>query len=327
MSLNVSVITTVKNEEDNISFLIDSILQQNYKFNEFVINDNNSTDNTVALIEKYSILDKRIKVIKSGNLSIGEGRNVAIENSSSEILAIIDSGIAPSVEWLSQLVSPMIKDETLDVVWGHVVFDTKSRIVESSSIALSLTFLTKYREDRVDATNVTSSAFRRRVWMDLGGFPTIDLPIEDLLLIDKIKGGNYKITHAPEARVYYFRFPETISDVYKKWSNAAYCSFAVKKSERGFGKQLVIFGLFFLSVFLTFIDLRALALVGLYMFLYLANKAFQNKPLAINIFSKPKILITMINLFFVLNIARVVGATKAAIDTVLGKIPREKSQG
>ena len=86
--------------------------------------------------------------------------------------------------------------------------------------------------------------------MDLGGFPTIDLPIEDLLLIDKIKGGNYKITHAPEARVYYFRFPETISDVYKKWSNAAYCSFAVKKSERGFGKQLVIFGLFFLSVFL-----------------------------------------------------------------------------
>ena len=63
MKNNVSVITTVKNEEDNIGFLIDSILQQNYKFHEFVINDNNSTDNTVALIEKYSILDKRIKVI------------------------------------------------------------------------------------------------------------------------------------------------------------------------------------------------------------------------------------------------------------------------
>ena len=137
MSLNVSIITTVKNEEDNIGFLIDSILHQTYKFHEFVINDNNSTDNTVAIIEKYSIQDKRIKVIKSGDLSISEGRNVAIENSSCEILAIIDSGIAPSVEWLSELLKPMSIDETLDVVWGHVVFDTKSRIVESSSIALS----------------------------------------------------------------------------------------------------------------------------------------------------------------------------------------------
>ena len=63
------------------------------------------------------------------------------------------------------------------------------------------------------------------------------------------------------------------------------------------------------------------------MFIYLVNKAYQNKPLAKTIFSKPEVFITMINLFFVLNIARAVGATKAAIDTVLGKIPREKAQG
>ena len=41
MKNKVSVISTVKNEEENIGFLIDSILQQNYKFHEFVINDNN----------------------------------------------------------------------------------------------------------------------------------------------------------------------------------------------------------------------------------------------------------------------------------------------
>ena len=101
---------------------------------------------------------------------------------------------------------------------------------------------------------------------------------------------------------------------------------AVKKSHMGFINQLVNFGLFFLSVFLTFIDIRALTLVGLYMFVYLANKAFQNKPLAKTIFSKPEVFITMINLFFVLNIARAVGATKAVIDSVLGKIPMEKPQ-
>ena len=78
---------------------------------------------------------------------------------------------------------------------------------------------------------------------------------------------------------------------------------------------------------LIFIDLRALALVGVYMFVFLANKAFQNKSLAKTIFSKPEVFITMINLFFVLNIARAVGASKAVIDSVLGKLPREKPQG
>ena len=82
MKNKVSVISTVKNEEDNIGFLIDSILKQNYRFHEFVINDNSSTDNTVAVIEEYSLRDKRIKVVKSGNLSIGEGKNAAIDRSS-----------------------------------------------------------------------------------------------------------------------------------------------------------------------------------------------------------------------------------------------------
>ena len=50
--------------------------------------------------------------------------------------------------------------------------------------------------------------------------------------------------------------------------------------------EIFIYGIFFLSVLLVFINLRALALVGLYMFAFLSNKALQNKPLAKTIFSK-----------------------------------------
>ena len=323
MKNKVSVITTVRNEEDNIRFLIDSILKQNYSFHEFIINDNNSIDNTVAVIEEYSLLDNRIKVVKSGDLSIGEGRNAAIKYSSGDILALIDSGIAPSEEWLGRVVAPLIEDEKIDVSWGHVVFDTKSRIVESSDIALALVFLTKYREEREDATNVTSSAFRRRIWDELNGFPTIDLPVEDLLLIDKVKKAKFKVVHVPEAKVYYFRFPETIFDVYKKWSSSAYCSFAVKKSERNFARQMIVFGLFFMSILLVFVDLRAITLVGLYLFLYLANKSYLNPPLAKKVFSNFVLFGVTLNLFFVLNVARAIGASKAVFDTMLGKIPQE----
>ena len=59
------------------------------------------------------------------------------------------------------------------------------------------------------------------------------------------------------------------------------------------------------------------------MFVFLVNKAYQNKPLAITIFSKLEIFITMINLFFVLNIARAVGVSKAIFDSIFGNVPQE----
>ena len=316
MRNRVSVITTVKNEADNIGFLIDSILKQNYKFYEFIINDNNSTDNTVKIIEKYTVLDERIKVVKSGNLNIGEGRNVAIECSTGDILALIDSGIAPSTEWLENVVAPLIKDESLDLSWGHVIFDTKSRIIESTDIALALVFLTKYREDRVDAENVTSSAIRRRVWEEMNGFPTIDLPIEDLLLIDKIKRYKYKTIHSPNAKVYYFRFPETLFEVYKKWKHSSYCAVIVKQSERGFKRQLSVFGSFFVLMLLAFIEPRVLFAVVLYISIYFGIKYYNNKVLAKKIFGSPSLLMLTFALFNLLNIARLIGAGEAFLSPV-----------
>ena len=164
----VSVIVTVRNEEKNIPILLDGLLRQTYKFEEIVINDNGSTDRTVEIIRGYQSQYKYIKLIESGGRSIGEGRNAAIENSCGDIFAIMDSGILPKDNWLEKVVNPLLEDQTLDVAWGHVVFDTKSRIVPSSDLSLALVFLTKYSEGRKDGKNVTSSAFRRKVWEYLG---------------------------------------------------------------------------------------------------------------------------------------------------------------
>ena len=320
MNNSVSVIATAKNESNNIGYLIQSVLDQSYHFDEFIINDNNSTDDTVEIIKKYAQLDERIKVVNSGDLSIGEGRNAAISHSSGEILAIIDSGIAPSLDWLSNIVSPMLADDSVDVVWGHVIFDTKSRVVRSSSIALALVFLTKYKENRVDATNLTSSAIRRRVWKDLNGFPTISLPIEDLLLIDEIKKNDYKCIHAPLAKVYYFRFPETIQDVFRKWRYSAYCAFAVKKTEKGFFKKMFIIGIFFILMLFKIVNLAILLLC--YILLFMLYKSYHNLSLAKKIFSDKELFLKTLYLFFILFFARVFGALGAIIDIFKGTIPR-----
>nr|WP_148702350.1 glycosyltransferase [Nitrosopumilus piranensis] len=61
MTKNISIICTVKNEEDNISTLLDSLLNQTLLADEIIIVDGGSTDKTISIIQDYS---KRSSVIK-----------------------------------------------------------------------------------------------------------------------------------------------------------------------------------------------------------------------------------------------------------------------
>lgn len=320
----VSVIVTVRNEDKNIAILLDSLLRQTFKCEDIVINDNGSSDNTVSLIKEYQKNYKNIKLIESDGKSIGEGRNTAIANSGGDILAIMDAGISPENTWLERVVAPLLKDPSLDVSWGHIIFDAKSRVIPSTCLSKALVFLTKYPEDRKDGKNVPSSAFRREVWQKLGKFPEIQLPIEDLLLIDLISEKGFKATHVNDARAYYYRYPTSYAGVYKKWIISAYSSFMTKKSEQGFLRQFIIFGLFFLPLFLLILDIRMISFVFIYIVLFLLYKVKLNTELGKKVFSNPRLFFTVVNLFIILNSARLVGVIKAIIMIATGRAKRLK---
>jgi glycosyltransferase involved in cell wall biosynthesis len=318
----VSVIVTVRNEDKNIVILLDSLLRQTLKWEDIVINDNGSTDNTVSVIKEYQEKYKNIKLIASDGKSIGEGRNTAIANSTGDIIAVMDAGICPEHTWLERVVAPLLYDPSIDVSWGHVIFDTKSRIIPSTALAKSIVFLTKYPENRKNGKNVTCSAFRRSVWTKLGRFPEIQIPIEDLLLIDAISKNQFKETHVFDAKAYYFNYPKNIAETFKKWIVSACCSFLVQKSEKGFVRQFLIFGLFFLTIFLVCIDLKMIVFVFLYVIFFLVNKMISNIDLGKEIFSNLKLLITTLNLFFILNFARLIGVIKAIFLIIFKKQPQ-----
>ena len=61
---SVTVLTAAYNAEKYISETIDSILSQTYTDFEYIIIDDNSTDNTVKIINDYLIMDHRIKLIQ-----------------------------------------------------------------------------------------------------------------------------------------------------------------------------------------------------------------------------------------------------------------------
>lgn len=88
----VSIIMPAYNCEKYISDAINSVQNQVYKKWELIIVDDNSTDNTRKIIEKYLELDKRIiAYYNKTNHGAAYSRNKAIKYAKGEFIAFLDS--------------------------------------------------------------------------------------------------------------------------------------------------------------------------------------------------------------------------------------------
>jgi maltose O-acetyltransferase len=117
-STPIALIATICNEIDTIGQWLDSIEHQTLRPDEVTIVDGGSTDGSSEYISKYaesSSLQIQLIVQKSG---YSEGRNIAIRNSKSPIIAITDAGTMLEPTWLYYLTLPFEIDPMLQVVAG-----------------------------------------------------------------------------------------------------------------------------------------------------------------------------------------------------------------
>jgi len=88
----VSIITPCYNSENFLDECISSVLNQSYQNWEMLIVDDNSSDNSCALINSYSKRDDRIKpLFLNENLGPAMARNNAITNAKGKYIAFLDS--------------------------------------------------------------------------------------------------------------------------------------------------------------------------------------------------------------------------------------------
>jgi len=88
----VSIITPCYNSEKFLDECISSVLNQSYQNWEMLIVDDNSSDNSCALINSYSKRDDRIKpLFLNENLGPAMARNNAITNAKGKYIAFLDS--------------------------------------------------------------------------------------------------------------------------------------------------------------------------------------------------------------------------------------------
>ncbi|RED45873.1 glycosyltransferase family 2 protein [Seonamhaeicola aphaedonensis] len=87
----ISILTPFKNTEAFLAECLNSIRNQTYTNWELLIVDDHSTDQSYALVENYSNIDSRIKLLKNNGRGIISALQVAFKNSSGEFITRMDS--------------------------------------------------------------------------------------------------------------------------------------------------------------------------------------------------------------------------------------------
>jgi glycosyltransferase involved in cell wall biosynthesis len=88
----ISIVMPVYNAGSFLRESLDSVLSQTYKDWELICVDDGSTDNSLYILQEYSLVDSRIKVFKNKkNLGVSATTNFAIKKCSGQYLARMDA--------------------------------------------------------------------------------------------------------------------------------------------------------------------------------------------------------------------------------------------
>ena len=210
----ISVIIPVRNEEDNLRLLVDSLIQQTYppvRF-EIIIVDDHSTDNSWNILRSFSGEPITIRSIKladhvSEKDQIRAHKKLAIEKgidvAAGELIVTTDADCVFTPDWLSYIASYYVATGAKFIA-APVKIRTRYSFL---SIFQSLDFLTLqgitgasvYKRFHT-MCNGANLAYEKAVFYEVNGFSGIDAIAsgDDMLLMYKI----YKLY--PE-RVFYLK--------------------------------------------------------------------------------------------------------------------------
>jgi glycosyltransferase involved in cell wall biosynthesis len=193
----VSVVVPVRDEEATLAALLDSLRDQACPPHEIVIVDGGSRDRTVEIAASYAARDGSIRLVQTTGANPGEGRNIGAKAARGDVLVWTDAGVVLDRQWLGRLVEPLARDASVDVVYGSMEPIADSFFRQCAALAY---VPSPVRRDGVwiRAPFIISSAMRRRVWEQVGGFRPFRAS-EDLIFMDAIDRAGFRIAYAPDA--------------------------------------------------------------------------------------------------------------------------------
>lgn len=177
----ISVIVPVYNMKPYIEETLTSILRQSYSELEVILVDDGSTDGCGEICDRYSEIDKRVKVVHQENKGLSAARNSGLNICSGDKIAFLDSDDVFCVDALKKM-SKVMDDTGADIVECNFVACCSERHLSEQLITKKPKFICNqidrtgfYSRQEALLMQVTgkiscvswNKLYRRKIWSDL----------------------------------------------------------------------------------------------------------------------------------------------------------------
>ncbi|NPV90419.1 MAG: glycosyltransferase [Firmicutes bacterium] len=208
----VSIIIAAYNEEKYISALLESIynLKAMNRY-EIIVVDDGSTDSTRDIVSSFP----GVRLLTQRNQGPGAARNTGAQGAQGDILVFIDADTEVIEHWLDELVRPF-EDQTIVGVKGFVKSRQKAVVSRFVDLDYGIKHDKLLQYPEIDFINTGLAAYRRSVFLEMGGFDTGFRVGEDIDLSYRIsRNKNYRMVAAPRSQIWHMH-EETLKEFIKK---------------------------------------------------------------------------------------------------------------
>ncbi|GAC1502141.1 MAG: glycosyltransferase family 2 protein [Candidatus Saccharimonadales bacterium] len=111
--MNISIVIPVYNEADHLSACLKAIEKQTIKPHEVIVVDNNSTDNSLAIINSFPF----VTILSEPKQGVVHARNCGFNAAVGDIIARIDADTVVEMDWLENI-QTVFQADNVDAVSG-----------------------------------------------------------------------------------------------------------------------------------------------------------------------------------------------------------------
>jgi glycosyltransferase involved in cell wall biosynthesis len=169
--MKVSIIIPAYNEEKYIAKTLKAIASQEIKPFEVIVVDNNSTDKTVSVANKFP----GVKVVSCKDPGANAARQAGFIASSGDIIVTLDADCIPFPEWLT-IGTKMLKQKKVVAVTGPYDFADQSlllrAVMDTAQIVVWWPGHILLRSLNHPFTTGGNTFFKRKALEEIGGFDT-----------------------------------------------------------------------------------------------------------------------------------------------------------
>jgi glycosyltransferase involved in cell wall biosynthesis len=169
LSGKVTFVIPCHNYGDKVGRAISSALNQtdSDSVEEVIVVDNNSTDNSAAIVRQISENNPKVKYLFEPNPGVAHARNAGVRAASGRFITCLDADDAVEPEWVQELLPALKADRSLGVAYSRL------RWVRGDGTTDISQWPGEYRYDnflKKQNQVPTCCMFRKDMWRSLGGY-------------------------------------------------------------------------------------------------------------------------------------------------------------